>query len=81
MIDRITQQAADDSVYTEETFRFLALPELWQVALLIAPAVVLFAWWTYGGLTRMAPKTRERPSAVSARTAAPTAPSSEASNR
>jgi len=47
-----------DTVYTEETFRFLAAPELWQVALLIVPAVVLFVWWSYGGLKRLEPRAR-----------------------
>lgn len=54
----LLQQSADNSVHTEETFRFLALPELWQLALLIVPGVLLFAWWTYGGLTRMKPSRR-----------------------
>jgi len=48
----------NEGVYAEETFRFLALPELWQVALVIVPAVLLFAWWTYGGLQRMALRSR-----------------------
>ena len=54
----ILPQSSDGAVHTEETFRFLAMPELWQVALLIVPGVALFAWWTYGGLTRMSPGRR-----------------------
>ncbi|MEZ5963500.1 MAG: glutamine amidotransferase [Planctomycetota bacterium] len=45
--------AAPSGVYTEETFRFLALPELWIVGLVLLPAVVAFAWWCYGGLARL----------------------------
>src|SRR5690606_36454432 len=43
---------------SEETFRFLALPELWIVGLVLLPAVVLLAWWSYGGLQRLVPRTR-----------------------
>lgn len=42
-----------EAVYTEETFRFLALPELWMVGLLIVPGAVFFAIWSYGGLQRL----------------------------
>jgi uncharacterized membrane protein len=45
--------ATQPAVYTEETFRFLALPELWIVGLLIVPLVVLFAVWSYRGLSRV----------------------------
>jgi uncharacterized membrane protein len=61
MIATILQQQppqAGDGIYTEESFRFLALPELWQVALVIVPLVALFSWWTYGGLDRMPKRTR-----------------------
>ncbi len=40
-------------VYTEQTFRFLALPELWVLGLVIIPGILLFAWWCYGGLARL----------------------------
>jgi len=52
-----SQQAAPAApqagVYTEETFRFLALPELWIVGLVLLPGLILFAWWSYGGLARL----------------------------
>jgi uncharacterized membrane protein len=50
------QQA--DAVQTVETFRFLALPELWMVGLLIVPGAVAFAVWSYGGLQRLEPANR-----------------------
>ena len=34
------------------------MPELWVVALLVVPAVVAFAWWTYAGLRRMESRSR-----------------------
>ena len=37
----------------EETFRFLNLPELWVLGLVILPAIIAFAWWSYGGLARL----------------------------
>ncbi len=43
---------------TEESFRFLGAPELWVVGLVVLPAVVAFAWWSYGGLARLEPRTR-----------------------
>ena len=46
-------QGGAEAVYTEETFRFLALPELWMVGLLIVPGAVAFAVWSYGGLQRL----------------------------
>ncbi len=39
--------------YVEQTFRFLALPPTWVTALVVLPATVLFAWWCYGGLSRL----------------------------
>lgn len=47
-----------DTVQTVESFHFLALPELWVLGLVILPGVVLFAWWNYGGLTRLERRTR-----------------------
>ncbi|MFO1052582.1 MAG: VWA domain-containing protein [Planctomycetota bacterium] len=43
---------------TEETFRFLALPPAWVLGLVVLPAIVLFARWSYGGLARLEPSTR-----------------------
>lgn len=55
----LTQDPAPlPSVYTEETFRFLALPELWVVALVIVPLLIVFAWWSYSGLNRLEPRVR-----------------------
>ncbi|MBL9076540.1 MAG: VWA domain-containing protein [Planctomycetes bacterium] len=47
--------AADPNAQTwvEETFRFLNLPPTWVLVLLVLPGSVLFAWWAYGGLTRL----------------------------
>lgn len=44
--------------YVEETFRFLNLPPTWVLALLVLPASVAFAWWSYGGLSRLERPTR-----------------------
>lgn len=43
-----------EATIAEETFRFLNLPELWVLGLVIVPLVVAFAWWSYGGLARLA---------------------------
>jgi hypothetical protein len=52
------QAAPTDALHVEETFRFLQAPQLWVVALVIAPLVALFAWWSYGGLQRLERPTR-----------------------
>lgn len=49
---------AETGTYVEESFRFLWAPPLWVVALVILPASVAFAWWAYGGLSRLEPRTR-----------------------
>jgi hypothetical protein len=49
---------AREAVQTEEHFLFLNLPETWVLGLLVLPAVILFARWSYGGLTRLEPRTR-----------------------
>lgn len=46
------------ATYSEETFRFLAAPPLWVLALLVVPATALFAWWAYSGLQRLERPTR-----------------------
>lgn len=43
-----------EATIAEETFRFLNLPELWVLGLVIVPALIAFAWWSYGGLARLA---------------------------
>ena len=48
----------ETTTYSEETFRFLAAPPLWVLALLVLPATALFAWWAYGGLHRLERTTR-----------------------
>lgn len=48
----------ETTTYVEETFRFLQAPPLWVLALIVLPATVLFAWWSYGGLQRLEPRTR-----------------------
>ena len=52
------QNPVGPSTYSEETFRFLAAPPLWVIALIIVPATVLFAWWSYTGLQRLERPTR-----------------------
>ena len=47
-----------DTVHVEETFRLLAAPPLWVIALLIVPGIVLLSWWAYGGLTRLEQRPR-----------------------
>ena len=42
----------------DQFFQFQNMPELWVVGLVIVPLVIGFAWWSYGGLTRIAPRTR-----------------------
>lgn len=51
-------QAPEAGTYVEETFRFLSAPPLWVVTLVVLPATVLFAWWSYGGLARLERSTR-----------------------
>ncbi len=58
MLARIQDPAAATTTYVEETFRFLSLPPLWVLALLVFPATVAFAWWSYGGLARLERGTR-----------------------
>ena len=50
--------AGDAGTFVEETFRFLAAPPLWVLALIVLPATVAFAWWSYSGLRRLEPRTR-----------------------
>jgi uncharacterized membrane protein len=56
----VAAPAADPAAqtYVEETFRFLHLPATWVLVLLVLPATVLFAWWSYGGLVRLERPTR-----------------------
>ncbi|MBX3463346.1 MAG: VWA domain-containing protein [Planctomycetes bacterium] len=51
---------ADDAAptYVEETFRFLHLPPTWVLVLVVLPASVAFAVWSYGGLARLERPTR-----------------------
>lgn len=53
-----TEALADASTYDAVVFRFLALPPLWVLALVILPATVAFAWWAYSGLNRLERPTR-----------------------
>lgn len=45
--------AQTQAIQTDEQFLFLALPELWVLGLVIVPALLLFARWSYGGLSRL----------------------------
>lgn len=59
VIDAIARtQSVQQSLQTEETLRFLALPPAWVIGLVIVPGIVLFGWWTYGGLARLERPTR-----------------------
>lgn len=49
---------SETATYVEETFRFLAAPPLWVLALIVLPGSLLFAWWCYSGLTRLERPTR-----------------------
>jgi hypothetical protein len=49
---------ADVTTRVEETFRFLGAPPLWLLVLVIVPGSVLFAWWSYTGLSRLERPTR-----------------------
>ena len=50
--------SGETSTYVEETFRFLNAPPLWVLALIVVPATVAFAWWSYSGLQRLERPTR-----------------------
>lgn len=50
--------AGEAATYVEQTFRFLQLPPLWVLALVIVPGAALFAYWAYTGLKRIEPRTR-----------------------
>ena len=53
------QAAAEAAeIHTEERLQWQNMPELWVVGLVIAPLVLAFAWWSYGGLSRIEPKYR-----------------------
>lgn len=54
----VPPQDPSTSTYTEQAFRFLNLPPLWVLALIVFPATVAFAWWSYGGLSRLERSTR-----------------------
>ena len=50
--------AEEASLTTEERLEFQNMPELWLVGLVLVPLVIAFAWWSYGGLSRLEPRTR-----------------------
>lgn len=52
----LPQQA--ETTHVEETFRFLWLPPLWFLVLVVVPAVVLVAYWSYTGMQRLEVRTR-----------------------
>ncbi len=69
MIALLQQQApsgdpSETTTYVEETFRFLNLPPLWVLALVVLPGSVAFAWWSYSGLRRLETPTRTTLSAL-----------------
>jgi uncharacterized membrane protein len=54
----VPQEPEATSIHVVETFRFLNLPPLWVLALVVVPATLAFAWWSYGGLARLERPTR-----------------------
>jgi hypothetical protein len=50
--------AGDAATFVEQSFRFLAAPPLWVVALILVPGTLAFAWWSYGGLARLETRSR-----------------------
>lgn len=48
----------ETTTHVEEVFRFLNAPPLWVLALVIVPATIAFAWWSYSGLARLERPTR-----------------------
>ncbi|MBK8098209.1 MAG: hypothetical protein IPK26_13945 [Planctomycetes bacterium] len=44
--------------HVDETFRFLAAPPLWVIALIVIPGAAVWAWWSYGGLQRLETRIR-----------------------
>ena len=44
---------------TKDTvFQFQSMPPTWVVVLVVVPLVIAFAWWSYGGLSRIEPHNR-----------------------
>jgi hypothetical protein len=43
----------DGGSHVEETFRFLAAPPLWVLALIVVPGTIAIAWWSYTGMQRL----------------------------
>lgn len=56
--DTAVGSGAVESLQTEETFRFLAMPPTWVLGLVILPGIVLFAAWAYASLGRLESSTR-----------------------
>ena len=52
------EKAPPPQIHVEETLELQNSPELWVLCLVILPLVIGFAWWSYGGLTRIEPRTR-----------------------
>ncbi len=56
--DAASAAKAASEVHTEERLDFDNMPELWVIGLVIVPLVIAFAWWSYGGISRIEPRTR-----------------------
>ena len=54
----VQDPAGPAEVLVEESFRFLSMPAPWVVGLVLVPGTLLFAWWCYGNLSRLDPRTR-----------------------
>ncbi|MEE2887916.1 MAG: vWA domain-containing protein [Planctomycetota bacterium] len=52
------RETGDAATSADQFFQFQNMPALWIVGLVIVPLVIGFAWWSYGGLARIAPRTR-----------------------
>lgn len=54
----LIQDPGEAAIQTERKLDFLNMPELWIVGLVLVPLTVGFAWWSYGGVRRLEPRTR-----------------------
>jgi hypothetical protein len=53
LLHNLIQTPQGEGTATVETFRFLAAPKLWVIALIVVPAIILVATWSYSGLKRL----------------------------
>lgn len=53
LLHNLIQTPQGEGTAIVETFRFLAAPKLWVIALIVVPAIILVATWSYSGLKRL----------------------------